>query len=374
MPIRTYKIKLKHTKDIRNIFKKWYFDYKYSYNKSIWMINESTSFYSKLDLKNIIVPESASSRIPWVLETPKDIRAEACFEASKNLDVCISNLKNKHINYFKLWYKTKRKMQNSYCFGLPGSSIKVNHSKSITIYPTYTNSQEIFLSEKLSEYVIDSTKHLKSSHKIYFNGKDFYLLLSFEKPLINIKRQKVVAIDLGVRKMATSWSCNGDSYNFGNRKTIQIKDLLLKKSYYQKYGNIKEMNKIEVRLKNLQKQLHHSTSTFLCKRYRNIIIPKLNVKSLVEKSNSKEYNKAMLRLSLCEFIEHLKAKGEIYNTRIITDSDGVHERYSSRLCSRCKFINPKSGDEIKKCTNCNLEIDRDINGAKNIYFMNKHLV
>jgi hypothetical protein len=29
----------------------------------------------------------ASSRIPWVLDTPKGIRAEACFEASKNLGV-----------------------------------------------------------------------------------------------------------------------------------------------------------------------------------------------------------------------------------------------------------------------------------------------
>jgi transposase len=103
-------------------------------------------------------------------------------------------------------------------------------------------------------------------------------------------------------------------------------------------------------------------------------VPKLDVKRLVEKSNSREYNKAMLRLSLCEFIELLKTKGEIYNTRIITDSDGVHERYSSRICSRCKFINPKSGSELKKCVNCSLQIDRDINGAKNIYFMNKHLI
>ena len=352
MPIRTFKIKLKKTKELQIIFTKWYYDYKYTYNKSINIINESTCFYSKLDLKNLIVPESSNSRIPCVLETPKDIRAEACFEASKNLDVCISNVKSQHIKHFILGFKKKKKL--SYCFGLPGSAIKVNSNKCITIYPTYTNSLQIYLSEKLSNDVIDSTNHLKSSHKIYFNGKDYYLLLSFEKPLKVIeKKQKIIAVDLGVRKMATTWDIKGNSYNFGNK--------------YQ-------MNNIEIRLKNLQKELHHNTSTFLCKKYKNIIIPKLNVRELVNKSNSKEYNKAMLRLSLCEFIELLKVKGEIYNTRIITDTDGVHERYSSMMCSRCKFINPKCKNEIKVCNNCNLVIDRDINGAKNIYFMNKHLL
>jgi transposase len=344
MPIRTYKIKLKNTYQLKTIFQKWFYDYKYTYNKSIWMINDSSVHYSKFDLKNTIVPKSATSRIPWVLETPKDIRAEACFEASKNLDLCLTNLKNKHQNHFTLGFKKKKKL--TYCFGLPGSAIKVINNKCITIYTSYTDSKLIYLSENLSNDVIDSSSHLKSSHKIYFNGKDFYLLLSFEKPIKPIiemdKRKKVVAIDLGVRKMATTWSPDSCSYNFGNRKTIQIKDLLLKKSYYHRIGNTKQMNSIEIRLKNLQKELHHSTSTFLCKRYRNIIVPKLDVKKLVEKSNSKEYNKAMLRLSLCEFIKLLKAKGELYNTRILTDSDGVHERYSSRMCSRCRFINPKS--------------------------------
>jgi hypothetical protein len=37
------------------------------------MINDSSVHYSKFDLKNTIVPKSATSRIPWVLETPKDI-------------------------------------------------------------------------------------------------------------------------------------------------------------------------------------------------------------------------------------------------------------------------------------------------------------
>ena len=121
-------------------------------------------------------------------------------------------------------------------------------------------------------------------------------------------------------------------------------------------------------------ELHHKTGTFLCKRYCNIILPELDVRSLVKKIKSKVYRKSILRMKLCEFNNLLKTKGELYNTNIISNKDGVHERYSSRMCSRCKFINPKSSSEVKICNNCNFRVDRDINGAKNIYYMNKHLI
>ena len=43
--------------------------------------------------------------------------------------------------------------------------------------------------------------------------------MSFEKPLKVIeKKQKIIAVDLGVRKMATTRDIKGNSYNFGNKK------------------------------------------------------------------------------------------------------------------------------------------------------------
>jgi len=63
-------------------------------------------------------------------------------------------------------------------------------------------------------------------------------------------------------------------------------------------------------------------------------------------------------------------KIELYNTKIYE----ANEAYSSRLCSRCKFINTKDILETKTCKKCNLVIDRDINASKNIYHMNIHLL
>ena len=105
-----------------------------------------------------------------------------------------------------------------------------------------------------------------------------------------------------------------------------------------------------------------------------MILPELSISELVKKTNSREYRKQLLRMKLSEFNSLLKNKGELYNVNIVSNKDGVHERYSSRMCSRCCFINPKTSDEWKICRNCNLQIDRDVNGAKNIYFINRHLL
>ena len=57
-----------------------------------------------------------------------------------------------------------------------------------------------------------------------------------------------------------------------------------------------------------------------------------------------------------------------------TDIFEANERYSSRLCSKCRFINKSDILETKICKNCGSTLDRDINAAKNIYHMNIHLL
>ena len=100
MPTRTWKIKLKNGTLAKETFDKWFYDYKYAYNKTNWLKNELTSYYSEWDLRNIITPKEVNSHIPWFLETPKDIRVDAVFENCKNWDAAFTNLKNKNIKHF----------------------------------------------------------------------------------------------------------------------------------------------------------------------------------------------------------------------------------------------------------------------------------
>lgn len=407
MVIRTWKIKIKNGNAANETFRQWFNDYKYAYNKAHWLQKNSTADYSgpwegfpsdykieernwyqhetgysDKDLRNLITPKEVNTRIPWHLETPKDIRAEGVFEYCSNLKAARTNTRNGNIRCFQMNYMKKKAKHNRFCFGLPGSAIKVKETtrkydsrKRITIYSTYTNGFEFHLSKPLPKDAIENG-YLKREHKIFFDGITYYLLVVVDREIIlntPLIRRNFVAIDPGIRKMVTTWDIKNRSYHFGTGKSIQIKQLLKKRSVAQSNGNKKDYIKIEIRIKNLMNELHHKTSTFICKRYRKIILPELNVNQLIKKVNSREYRKAMLRMKLCEFNNLMKAKAELYNSQLVSNVDGVTEAYSSRLCSNCKFVNPKCSKEWKRCRNCKFEVDRDINGAKNIYFMNVHL-
>ena len=46
----------------------------------------------------------------------------------------------------------------------------------------------------------------------------------------------------------------------------------------------------------------------------------------------------------------------------------IDERYTSKMCSLCGWINNKLGsDKIYNCKECKLMLDRDVNGARNIF-------
>ena len=67
------------------------------------------------------------------------------------------------------------------------------------------------------------------------------------------------------------------------------------------------------------------------------------------------------------FIERLKyhMKKHNKNLKIVT------EEYTSKTCGNCGCLDHKLGNkDIFECLNCNLIIDRDTNGARNILLKN----
>lgn len=64
--------------------KKWYNNYKYSYNRATWYMNESTTSMTRFEIRDIVVSQETNYDKPWLLETPFNIRTYAVFEACKN--------------------------------------------------------------------------------------------------------------------------------------------------------------------------------------------------------------------------------------------------------------------------------------------------
>ena len=80
-------------------------------------------------------------------------------------------------------------------------ALDTKYRKRIKIFSSYTNDFTFYLSKPLPRQVIDENGKLKSSHKIYWNGEHFYLLLSIDREVIQIpKRKKTVALDQELEK------------------------------------------------------------------------------------------------------------------------------------------------------------------------------
>ena len=52
----------------------------------------------------------------------------------------------------------------------------------------------------------------------------------------------------------------------------------------------------------------------------------------------------------------------------------VNEAYTSKTCSCCGKINNCGSSKIYKCESCSLIMDRDVNGARNIFIKHASLV
>jgi len=82
---------------------------------------------------------------------------------------------------------------------------------------------------------------------------------------------------------------------------------------------------------------------------------------------SSENVRKMLHWSHFLFRQRLKSKAEEWGCQV----HEVSEHYTSMNCGRCGRLNRKLGKSKHfKCPYCFFELDRDQNGARNIFLMN----
>ena len=109
---------------------------------------------------------------------------------------------------------------------------------------------------------------------------------------------------------------------------------------------------------------------FLIENYDTILLPDFRVSEMVKKRKlSRKTKRMMLMFSFYKFKERLKWKCSLYNKKVLI----VDESFTSCTCTRCGFINKTYGKETLKCISCNLNIDRDVCGSRNILIKNLFL-
>lgn len=369
--MKTQTFRLTPTKTQRKTLAQWFGVYRWTYNQCV------SAYYSGLfkpygtnkrgqqgTLRSMFVNKSSPllKDKDWVLKVPYDVRDEALREFLNNLN---TELGKEH--KFRLSYKSrgdrsasiqllKKKWKKGYYFK---DDLKGRLS---------TTEGPILELEKDSKLV--KTKYNTYSLCVVYECDN---LTSLDLP------SNSVALDPGVRTFMTGYSPSGEVIEIakGDSNTLfkmcrgvdkVMSRVSTSTNHKSRYQRRRAAARMRDQIRNRIKDLHRKTAKYLCETYKTIFLPVFGTSNMIRKRNRKIRSKTvrqMLTFSHYQFRQHLLHKAKDYSgCRIVL----VNEAYTSKTCSCCGNIKQNlGGSKVYKCHQCGLEIDRDINGARNIW-------
>ena len=192
-----------------------------------------------------------------------------------------------------------------------------------------------------------------------------------------------VSIDPGVRTPFTWYSPTKGVGKIGEHDISRIvrlcmymdnliskKDQLIISTSKRKKKKAKRINNAIFRMWrkiiHLQNEIHRKAIAFFTHEFDAIIIPPFEVSGMINRKTrkiSQKTVKKMLGWAHYRFRQHLVAKAEEFGVHIIIQN----EAYTSKTCSWCGKIQKIGGSEVYNCRNCRTVMDRDENGAWEIF-------
>jgi len=209
----------------------------------------------------------------------------------------------------------------------------------------------------------------------------YYLCLTLERNKTNtVAPNKVVSLDPGVRTFQTFYSeksagklgdnaCN--SLITIGQKIDQLQSILdINRFSKRTRHNLKRRCALlRNKIKNKVNDLHWKTTNYLCQTYKHIFLPEFKVQGMITKlpQRARCINSKTVRNMLS--LSHYKFKLRLIHTAEMRGNK-VHicnEAYTTRTCGGCGVQQHMGGKKMFKCKSCKFKLDRDFNGARNIY-------
>ena len=362
------KLKIFPTKEQQKILKVWMGASRFIYNKILSFLKEQykttkkNNFNLKFLRSKFINNDNYQIENKWLLDIPYDIRDEALRDLLKNYK---SNFEKMKISKkaFELKYKSKKDLESINVLSKHWNFKKGLYSEILT---------QSMSCEKPLPYKLDYTSRILKTQL-----NEYYICIPHKTPKnrnngCENQTKRIISIDPGVRTFMTCYDPEGYTIKYGSQAKTQLYRLLTNKRKLQ--SSISKLNgskkrryqtaykRLSKKIENLVQELHRKISLWLCSNYNTILIPKLNVHNF--KNMSKRNKNQMSVLNHCLFVDRLISKSREFKDCIVTV---VTEEFTSKTCGCCGLLNHKLGSsETFKCDGCLVEIDRDINGARNI--------
>ena len=419
---KEYEIENEKYKDIIDELKKKANE---KYKQEMAIYKEAIKANKKAHVKVVLIkPKKDKIKIEKVKNKPNPKRAQIKKPAPDDVlksvikEFCtnLKNAKDKAIEDKKYDFVNKKFTENAYNMKYK-EAIKI---QTITIPQRGINKNGIF-TKKMGK--LKCKKFEKIAEKYKFNHdcklqydyllKKYYLCVVFNTNLINKEnRHNIVACDPGERTFNVFYS-NELIGKLGDNMRIKILNWQRKIRKYQsildknenkdgnKIRNKKKLKKrihlLYLKIKGYVNEIHKKTAHFLCNNFENILLPEFKTKPMISNKKIEEESKKIKEIANKEdakkklrelqkrikmskeikfvlsmqshykFKKYLKDLSKKYGTMVYDCT----EDYTSQCCTNCGIIsNIYETYRTKTCKACNSNIDRDINGSRNIYLKN----
>jgi len=290
-----------------------------------------------------------------------------------SLNSGLSNYKNKNIKNFDMKYRTKKNPTDYIHFEDAGYPSLIKQIKSNYWYTTNDRKRknisfnDIVKSSKSKGLEIIYEKHTGKYFLHYPVEIDWFpeddKRNDSQVKFVN-KGDRIISLDPGIRKFLVGYDPTGESIFIGEGASLELTKLLYEVDVIE---NPKKKYLAWKKIKNMVEELHWKTIFFLLENYDVIILPDFRVSQMIKKKKlSRMTKRLMCMFSFFSFKEKLKEKSRRYEKKVII----VDESYTSCTCGVCGHINNTKGNEVFKCSSCNLVLDRDVQGSRNIFIKN----
>jgi len=177
---------------------------------------------------------------------------------------------------------------------------------------------------------------------------------------------KEVDLDVGLNNFVVT--SDGEFFDHPKpMKRLAFKRKRLARNFSKTKKRSNNREKARTRLARTDEKIVNVRSDFgwklcnlLVKKYGTICVEDLNIKRMLK---NRYLAKSISDVSWADFLQKLSFKAESAGGKVVK----VNPRNTSQKCSKCKRMIKKSlVTRIHECPRCGLEIDRDLNAARNI--------
>ncbi len=364
--IRAKRVDIYPTSEQRTMILKWLNLYRIMYNKTVEYIHLHPE-----EKKNMINlrPKIKATLSPTLLnrirlsKIPVHTLDNAISDVCKAYKTCFSNLRAKNIRHFKMYKKSIKRLTHSLV--IEKQSFSKNKSGFCLRFLG-----KVKACEELSKKTVEHDSRLIYDKRT----NSFYFMVPYQINPTKTQKKATVSIDPGLRTFASCY-CNQSTLDLGidtrSRLVKEFKKIDKIAEQKEKPWYSKKMFKLHGKIKNLVDDLHWKCANFLTQNASTVVIGKLS-KDIVSKDNTldKMSKRVYSAVSHFTFRRRLREKCQQRKVRFLE----VDESYTTISCGKCGTLNYIGRSKVYECEKCNVILDRDYNGARNILLKNFNLL